>query len=148
VDAAPGPAKATAAPTPPRPFIAGEPRGKLEGADAVVPNAQAPAANSDAAASPVNEPIPASRSKDATFYRERGITLYRSGDFSLAIADFDQAIRLDPNSEAAYVDRGIALYRMGEFGRAFADIVRAKRTNSHQAVTLLSKPRKGAVVVK
>ncbi|HEY2534444.1 MAG TPA: DnaJ domain-containing protein [Xanthobacteraceae bacterium] len=144
VDAVIGRPKATAAPAPPRPIIAGKQRDEPEGADVVAPNGQAPTANGDVAeASPFNALIPTSRLKDARFYRERGVASYRSGDFSLAIADFDQAIRLDPNSEAAYVERGIALYRMGEFGRALADIVRAKRMeNSRLAATLLSKPRK------
>ena len=44
-----------------------------------------------------------------------------------AIADFDQAIRLDRNFAEAYIDRGIALYRLHEVDRAFADITRAKR---------------------
>jgi len=36
----------------------------------------------------------------------RGIASYRSGDFRAAIADLDQAIRLDPTFESAYIDRG------------------------------------------
>lgn len=143
VDTGPGRPKATGAPPRLRPIIAGERGDEVKGADAVAPG-QTRAANSDVAeASPFGGPIPASRSKDAKLYRERGVALCRRGDFSLAITDFDQAIRLDPNSEVAYVDRGIALYGLGESGRAFADIVQAKRMkNSRQAATLLSKPRK------
>jgi hypothetical protein len=60
VNAAPGRAKATAAPPPLRPVlrpvIAGEPRDKPEDADAVAPNGQAPMANSDVTeASPFDE---------------------------------------------------------------------------------------------
>jgi tetratricopeptide (TPR) repeat protein len=64
---------------------------------------------------------------EARSFRERGITAYRSGDLNGAIADFDQAILLDPKFSAAYIDRGIVFYRMRKFDRAFADISRAKR---------------------
>lgn len=64
---------------------------------------------------------------DAKVHRERGVFAYRSGDYNAAIAEFDRAIRLDPNFSAAYVDRSIVLYRMQRFERAFADIAQAKR---------------------
>ena len=64
---------------------------------------------------------------EARSFRERGISAYRNGDLNGAIADFDQAIMLDPKLSAAYIDRGIVFYRMRKFDRAFADISRAKR---------------------
>ena len=64
---------------------------------------------------------------DARAYREHGIVAYRNGDLDAAIADFDQAIQLDPKFSAAYIDRGIVFYRLRKFDRAFADIARAKR---------------------
>jgi tetratricopeptide (TPR) repeat protein len=65
--------------------------------------------------------------KDAGFYREQGIAAYHKGDIALAIADFNLAIRLDPNFKNAYIDRSIAFYRIRKFDRAFADIARAIR---------------------
>jgi tetratricopeptide (TPR) repeat protein len=64
---------------------------------------------------------------DARAYRDHGIVAYRNGDLDGAIADFDQAIQLDPKFSAAYIDRGIVFYRLRKFDRAFADISRARR---------------------
>jgi curved DNA-binding protein CbpA len=64
--------------------------------------------------------------RDARSYRERGISAYRNGDIDSAIADFDQAIQIDPKFADAYIDRGIAFYRLRKFERAFADIDRAR----------------------
>lgn len=130
---------------------------KLESAPAAASNASAPAANDDAtaeyaASAPsagappatgnVVETAPSKVSsgsvalKNAQFYREQGIASYRNGDLTVAIADFDLAIRLDPNFADAYIDRGIALYRMREFDRAFADVAHAMRLeNYHPAAT-------------
>lgn len=64
---------------------------------------------------------------DARSYLERGIFAYRKGDLDGAIADFDQAIQLDPKFADAYIDRGITFYRLRNFERAFADIDRARQ---------------------
>jgi tetratricopeptide (TPR) repeat protein len=79
--------------------------------------------------------------KDAGFYRGQGIAAYRQGDVSLAIADFNLAIRLDPNFKNAYVDRGLAFYRMGEFNRAFADIAQAIRLENSDRITTPPLPK-------
>ena len=88
---------------------------------------------------------------DARAYREHGIVAYRNGDFDGALADFDQAIQLDPKFSAAYIDRGIVFYRLRKFDRAFADIARAKRiektgtgkpTQAPQSTTSQSQTKK------
>jgi len=66
-------------------------------------------------------------SSDPLFFRKRGMAAYRNGDLDRALADFDQAIRLDPDSATAYIDRGIVFYRKAESERAFADIAQATR---------------------
>jgi curved DNA-binding protein CbpA len=101
---------------------------------AVVPEASAGSTQANADAGPA----PAPAAKDARSCWERGISAYRDGDLSRAIAEFDQAIRLDPNFADAYVDRGIAHYRLQEFDLAFADISRVKRIKA-------SNPARAAV---
>lgn len=87
------------------------------------------------------EPAP----NDARSFRARGISAYRHGDLTGAIAEFDQAIQLDPNFSASYIDRSIVFYRLRQFDRAFADIARAKRiekdNRAKSAPTMARKPR-------
>jgi curved DNA-binding protein CbpA len=73
------------------------------------------------------EPGPDLNSRDPRFYRELAAVLYHSGDLDGALADLDQAIRLDPSSASAYVDRGIVLYRKAEIGSALKDMATAMR---------------------
>jgi len=90
---------------------------------------------------------------DARAYREHGIAAYRNGDLNGAIADFDQAIQLDPKFAAAYIDRSIVFYRLRKFNRAFADIAHAKRIDkasrakSHLSQTEAKKPRSSQPIV-
>ena len=64
---------------------------------------------------------------DARYYRERGISAYRSGDLYLALVDFNLAISVDPNFSDAFIDRGVVYHRLGDRERAFADVAEAKR---------------------
>ncbi len=48
------------------------------------------------------------------------------GDFDKAIADFSEAIRLDPKDADAYFNRGRAYEKKGETERARADFDQAK----------------------
>jgi tetratricopeptide (TPR) repeat protein len=68
-----------------------------------------------------------SPSKDLAFYLARGERWLRGGDFDRAIADFDQAIKLQPDSALAYHHRGNAWSGKGELDRALADYEAAIR---------------------
>jgi len=59
--------------------------------------------------------------KDLAFYLTRGEGRLREGDFDWAIADFDEAIRMRPDSVRAHHDRGSAWSSKGELARALAD---------------------------
>jgi tetratricopeptide (TPR) repeat protein len=58
---------------------------------------------------------------DPAFYLARGERSLREGDFDRAIADFDEAIRLRPDSALAHRHRGNAWSGKGELARALAD---------------------------
>jgi curved DNA-binding protein CbpA len=81
---------------------------------------------------PASDVSPARESgpKDVKYYRERGISAYRSGDLYIALANFDLAIRQDPACSDCYVDRGIVLHRMGDLKGAFSDVAEAKRIDA------------------
>jgi tetratricopeptide (TPR) repeat protein len=67
-------------------------------------------------------------------YAERGLTRLRNGEFDKAIADFDMAIRLDPNYAEAYKNRGNAYIGKGNFNQAIADYTEAIRCNPNYTV--------------
>jgi tetratricopeptide (TPR) repeat protein len=61
----------------------------------------------------------------ATAYHLRGVAYRDKGDMDRAIADFSEAIRLNPRLASAYRDRGVAYRAKGDHGRAVADQERA-----------------------
>jgi tetratricopeptide (TPR) repeat protein len=56
---------------------------------------------------------------------DRGLSAYNKGDYKTTIADFTQAIKLDPNDAMAYNNRGIAYDELGDYGKAIADYTQA-----------------------
>ncbi|HWN52647.1 MAG TPA: tetratricopeptide repeat protein, partial [Xanthobacteraceae bacterium] len=62
-------------------------------------------------------------------YSDRGLVWYEKGRYDRAIADFTQAIKLDPNFAGAYISRGIILHRQSEFNLAFAAVRPAIRVD-------------------
>jgi len=51
----------------------------------------------------------------------RGILFNHSGDYTAAIADFEAALALDPNTSAAYVNRGNSYFSTQQFDLAVDD---------------------------
>src|SRR6516165_1397499 len=60
-------------------------------------------------------------------YYNRGLAYQEKGDNDRAIADYDQAIRLDPKYAFAYNGRGNAYKAKGDNDRAIADYDQAIR---------------------
>jgi curved DNA-binding protein CbpA len=95
---------------------------------ATKPDGIAPAATTSIApAGEHDSPARVVETKDAKYYRERGILAYRAGDLVIALANFDLAIDMDPSLSDSYIDRGIVFRRMGDLKRALADVAEAKR---------------------
>jgi tetratricopeptide (TPR) repeat protein len=59
--------------------------------------------------------------EDARFYYNRGVEYLHKDDGKRAAADFNKAIKLDPNFIAAYYDRGVAHRHIGKFDQAIID---------------------------
>ena len=63
----------------------------------------------------------------------RGIAYSAKGDYDQAIADYNQAIRLNPNYGMAYYNRGSAYADKRDYDRAIADFEVALRINPNDA---------------
>src|SRR5262245_9696289 len=55
-------------------------------------------------------------------YTNRARAYNRKGDYDRAIADWTEAIRLDPKYAIAYNGRAVAYNRKGDYNRAIADL--------------------------
>ena len=56
------------------------------------------------------------------------------GDPDAAVADYDQAIALNPQYATAYNNRGVAYYQKGDLDRAMADFDQAIALNPQYAM--------------
>jgi len=60
-------------------------------------------------------------------FQDRGLAYYDKRDYDHAIADYDQAIKLDPKNANAFKFRGLAYYRKQDYFHAIADFDEAIR---------------------
>lgn len=59
---------------------------------------------------------------EAAEHNNRGIALWKKGDYSSAKAEFDKAIELNPKSGKAYFYRANVYYDEGRYGKAWDDV--------------------------
>ena len=72
---------------------------------------------------------------------ERGLSHAEKGDHDKAIADFTEAIRLDPKDAAVYSLRGLSYAAKGDHDKAIADYTEAIRLNQTQPVYYVRRAR-------
>jgi tetratricopeptide (TPR) repeat protein len=61
----------------------------------------------------------------ADIYNERGVTYFKKGQYSKAIANYDKALESNPRYAPAYTNRGAAFLRKGMLEKAKADLDKA-----------------------
>ena len=74
------------------------------------------------------------RDGSAINYNQRGLAWHVLGEQTKAIADFDQAIRLDPKVAEFHQNRGTARSSLGEWEKAIIDYNEAIRLNPKEAL--------------
>src|SRR5258707_10431689 len=65
----------------------------------------------------------------ALAYSNRGVEWRAKGELERAIADYDEAIKADPQQSAAYNNRGIAYAAGSDYDKAIADYDEAVKLN-------------------
>ncbi len=67
----------------------------------------------------------------ANAYHNRGHAFQSKKDYDRAIADYSEAIRLDPQYANAYENRGNTLFCKGEFSSAASDLAQSQQLKPH-----------------
>src|SRR3954470_12337956 len=80
-----------------------------------------------------------SRQNLAILHSNRGIARGKAGDYDQAIADFDTALRINPNHVRAYATRGNASYARRDYDRAMADFGQAIRLEPKNVAHVMSR---------
>jgi tetratricopeptide (TPR) repeat protein len=70
---------------------------------------------------------------------KRGTARVTKGQFDLAIADFDEAIRLQPEQSDSFYNRGLAFYQKGQYGSAIHDFDKAIQLAPKDAAALVGR---------
>ncbi len=84
--------------------------------------AQAQLPNPPAANPPASSPF---RQMSAEEFSSRGFQKFGKGDYQGAIADYTQAIKLNPDDDGAFHGRALSRYQLGDKRGAFSDYTQA-----------------------
>ncbi len=68
---------------------------------------------------------PKTRNRQAMYYYNKGVRLYRKAKMKEALVELDQAIKLDPNCGEFYFRRGDCLLELDKLNDAYADFTKA-----------------------
>src|SRR5271157_2327893 len=72
--------------------------------------------------------------KAAVDYNNRGVEAFNKGNYTEAIADYNQSIKLDPSLAETFSNRGHAYSELGEMDNALADFNQSIKLNPNFAV--------------
>src|ERR1700730_4847024 len=75
----------------------------------------------------------------AIVFNHRGDAHYGKGDYDRAVADYSEAIRLDPKHAFAYIGRGLSYRMKGDYDRAIADHSEAIRLVAVSPISLFAE---------
>jgi tetratricopeptide (TPR) repeat protein len=81
--------------------------------------------------------VSAQQPRDARAYAKRGQDWSAKRDYDKALADFTEAIRLEPGSPEYYVDRGWVWHTTGKYDKAVADYNKAVQLDASYASAFL-----------
>ena len=83
--------------------------------------------------------MPESVKETVRTHLDHGRACLDKGKYDDAIADYTEAIALDPNVATAYTIRGDAYAEKGEFDRAIADFTKAIGLDPNDAITYYNR---------
>src|SRR5262249_9556327 len=75
----------------------------------------------------------------AIFHFDRGVAYKNKKDFDQALADYNEAIRLDSNYANAYLNRGVLLANKSEIDRAMPDFEAAIRLDPNEKLAFVNR---------
>jgi tetratricopeptide (TPR) repeat protein len=77
--------------------------------------------------------------RNAQAYIDRGNAFYNKRDYDRAIADYTQAIQLDPKLVKGYINRGLVFANKGDNDRAIADLNQATQLDPKSALAYINR---------
>ena len=77
----------------------------------------------------------------AVTFNNRGNAYQSKGEYQRAIQDYDEAIRIDPDSALAFNNRGTAFQHVGDYARAIQDYDQAIRLDGSSALSYNNRGR-------
>jgi tetratricopeptide (TPR) repeat protein len=80
-----------------------------------------------------------SRRNRVVSHANRATAYHDKGDYDQAIADYDEAIRLDPSDAEVFNSRGVAHHHKGDYDQAIADYSEAIRLDPKNAMALRNR---------